>query len=176
MLNPHRITMEVENTGGTGLTELYVDEGRSVILVHPRLDIELSLDDPEVGQAWADLKGRIRGFTEYVLANGNDNSAGACIERLAQEARINSESYHIESYIGPAGNEEAADLYIDSDATVSLILTDRALGQPGSDIVAFFSDWIGPELSKKWEDLKERIREFAGLLAAMEAPRRVAAV
>jgi hypothetical protein len=174
MLNPYRITMEAENTDGTGLTELYIDEARSVILVHPRLDVELSLDDPEVGQGWADLKRRIRSFAEYVLANGNDNSAGACIEQLAREARINSESFHIETYIGSAGNEEAADLYIDSDATVSMILPDRDLGQPGSDIVAFFSDRIGPELAKKWADLKELIRGFVSFLATMKDHKEVA--
>jgi len=168
MLNSYRITMETERTNGIGLTELYIDEGRSVILVYPKLDIEISLSDPKVGQVWKELKRQIRDLAEFVLANGIDNSAGACTEQLAQEACINSESFHIEACIGPEGKEEAADLYIDGDSTVALVLPDRELGQPGSDIVAFFSDHIGPQLAKKWANLKGRIRMFAGSLAAME--------
>jgi hypothetical protein len=171
MLNPYRITIESENADGTGLTELYIDEGRSVILVHPKVDIVLSLADPEVGRGWEELKAMIRGFAEYVLDNGNDNSNGACIEQFAQEARIGSESFHIEAYIGHAGKEEAADLFIDGHATVSLILPYRQLGQPGSDIVAFFSDHIGPELAQRWEDLKGRILAFTARLSSLEALR-----
>jgi hypothetical protein len=169
MLSSYRITMETEDTNGNGLTEIYIDEGRSVILVYPKLDIEFSLGDPKVGQGWEELKGRIQDFAEFVLANGNDNSDGACTEQLAREACISSDSYHIEACIGPEGNEEAADLYIDGDATVILVLPDREWGQPGSDIVAFFSDYIGPELAKKWNDLKGRIRRFAAALASLEA-------
>ncbi|MEJ2662299.1 MAG: hypothetical protein P8Z73_16465 [Desulfobacteraceae bacterium] len=168
MLSSYRITMETESTSGNGLTELYIDESRSVILVYPKLDIELSLKDPKVGQAWNDVKGQLRDFAEFVLANGNDNSAGACIEQLAQEAYITSESFHIEGCIGPEGKEEAADLYIDGDSTVTLVLPDREIGQPGSDVVAFFSDCIGPQLAKKWENLKGQIRGFAGSLTAIK--------
>ena len=170
-MSSYRITMETESTNGNGLTELYIDEGRSAILVYPKLDIELSLSDPKVGRAWEELKGRIRGFAEFVVANGNDNSTGACTEQLALEACISPDSYHIEACIGPEGDDEAADLYIDGDATVILVLPDRELGQPGSDIVAFFSDHIGPVLAKKWDDLKELIRSFSGTLASMEAHR-----
>ena len=171
MLNSYRITMETENSNENALTELFIDEGRSVILVYPKLDIELSLSNPEIGQGWKELKGRIRDFAEFVLKNGNDNSAGACTEQLAREACISSDNYHIEACIGPEGDEEAADLYIDGDATVILVLPDRQAGQPGSDIVAFFSDYIGPELAKRWDDLKGQIRGFAGSLASLEPHR-----
>lgn len=174
MSNSYRITMETESANENGLSELYIDEGRSVILVYPKLDIEISLCNPKVGREWEELKGQIRDFVEFVLANGNDNSDGACTAQLAQEACISHESFHIEACIGPAGKEESADLFIDGDATVILVLPDRESGQPGSDIVAFFSDHTGPELAKKWEDLKERIRGFAGSLETMKAYREAA--
>jgi hypothetical protein len=168
MLNSYRITMETENANENALTELYIDEGRSVILVYPKLDIELSLHDPRVGRRWEELKGWIRDFAEFVLAHGNDNSDGAYTAQLAQEACISPESYHIEACIGPAGKEETADLFIDGDATVILVLPNRESGQAGSDVVAFFSDYIGPQLAKQWGALKARIREFAGSLDAMK--------
>jgi hypothetical protein len=173
MLNSYRITMETESANENELFELYIDEDRSVILVYPKIDIELSLDNPELSRGWEELKGRIRDFAEFVLANGNDNSDGACTAQLAQEACISPESFHIEACIGPAGKEEAADLYIDGDATVILVLPDRESGQTGSDIVAFFSDHIGPELAKKWGDLKRRIRRFAGSLETVKAHREL---
>ena len=61
-------------------------------------------------------------------AYGHDNNTEACLEQLDRESSIGSESYHIEAYIGSAGNEEAVDLYIDSDETVSLVLPDREPG------------------------------------------------
>ena len=178
MLNFCRITMETKNAGGTGLTELYIDEARSVIMVYPGDGIGLYLSDPEVAHGWEILKGRIRGFAEFILRIGCDNSTGACVERFARESSINSESFHIEAYIGDEGNEVAADLYIDGDATVCLALIDPKLGHSASDTVAFFSDHIGPssetespsELAKRWEELKKQIRVFADHRATIEDP------
>jgi hypothetical protein len=173
-LNPYRITIETDNPNGTGLTELFIDESRSLILVHPKIDIDRTLDDPEVGHDWKVLKWRMREFAEYVLANGHDNSAGDFLEQFAREASTGSESFHIEAYIGSAGNEEAVDLYIDGDAAVSLMISDRGVGQPGSDTVAFFGDGGGLELIGRWEELKVRIKGFAGSLAAMQPHGKIA--
>lgn len=168
------------------VTELIIDDGHQIILdqpSHPRQpgdDIVISFSTPGVAQRWEELKGWIQGFAEFVLANGTDNSSGACTERFFTEKLSSSESFQINASIGPEGNEEPAELYIDGDARIILVLPERGLGKPGSDTVAFLSDPPGSEetqspatacptseLARRWEELKGRIKRFAGFLAAM---------
>ena len=62
-------------------------------------------------------------------------------------------------------NSKGDELYIAEGEYAFFVQPDLA-DQPGGDTVAFFSDPIGPELARRWEDLKGQIREFAEFIRA----------